>query len=171
MFSGFTFPKYDPDRENLYQFQPPIAKRNKLPKFSNNLFRIDLDAKQLILCSNLQESGSYNGSILNISDSCNLPELLIHADPKIIMYSERVIDAPQCDLTNEFGSCSLSIVEKKKDSYVCATPVCRNVIHILCDKSIKGKPSENQFCPNCRNLDPATWKPVPGSKRPRIKRK
>ena len=35
VFSGFTYPKYDPVKENLYKFQPPKAKRNKLPKFSS----------------------------------------------------------------------------------------------------------------------------------------
>ena len=33
VFGGFTFPEYKQNQENLYNFLPPIANRNKLPKF------------------------------------------------------------------------------------------------------------------------------------------
>ena len=96
---------------------------------------------------------------------------MIHADPKIILYSDRILESPKCDLPEAFGSCSLGIVEKKRDTYECATPVCMNVIHLRCDKSLRGKADQNQFSPTCRHLDPATWKPYPGAQRPRVKRR
>ena len=170
LYSGFVFPKYDQEKENLYKFQPPIAKRNKLPKISCDLFKVDLVDQKVTLCSSLKECGAYNGSIVNISDDRNPPELLIHADPKVLLYSERIINVAKCDLTVQYGFCSLPVVEKNHDSYICSTPACEVQIHVLCDKSIRTKPSEHPFCPTCRNLDPVTWKPKPGSKRPRFGR-
>ena len=110
----------------------------------------------------LNECGAYKGSIVNISDERNTPELLIHADPKVLLYSERSINSSKCDLTVQYGLCSLPVVEKNRDSYICSTPVCEADIHVLCDKSIRTKPSEHPFCPTCRDLDPVTWKPKPG---------
>ena len=172
VFSGFVYPDYKPSEEDYYKFLPPIANRNKLPKLSTDFFIINLDTKQLSMqISEEKDIGAYNSSMLCISGQADPPELLIHADPRIILYSERIMDNPKCDLPSKFGSCSLSVVEKKKDYYICATPICGNKIHVKCDKSLKGKVAEHQFCPDCRNLDPATWKPLPGSKRPRFRRK
>ena len=171
VFGGFTFPEYKQNQENLYNFLPPIANRNKLPKLCNDLFKIDLVQQNISVCSTSEDSGAYGGSVVFLSGPQDPPELLLHADPKIILYSERILDPPKCELAAEFGSCSLPVVDKKKEFYICATPICSKKIHIKCDKNLKGKPSEHQFCPTCRNIDPKTWKPVPGAKRPRFRRK
>ena len=171
IFSGFIFPEYNHQEENLYKFQPPIAKRNKLPKFSKTLFKIALQDQKVSISAVLDEGGAYNGSAVGISGKDDPSEVIIHADPKILLYSERILDAPKCDLQEEFGFCSLSIAEKKRDAYYCATPICELKIHVKCDKSIKGKPGPHQFCPKCRHLDPATWKPAPGASRPRWRKK
>ena len=113
VYSGVVFTKYDQEKENLFKFQPPIAKRNKLPKISCDLFKVDLVDKKVTLCSSLEECGAYNGSIVNISDDRNTPELLIHADPKVLLYSERRINSSKCDLAVQYGLCSLPVVEKK----------------------------------------------------------
>ena len=170
IFGGFKFPKYDPMKEDLYKFQPPFAKRNKLPKFGDSLYKIDLENQNLSFCSELQGCGGYGSTFVIISREGNPVEAVLHADPKIILYSERVLETPKCDLPEEFGNCSLTIVEKNKDAYDCVLPACGLTIHLKCDKSLKGKAGENQFCPRCRNIDPGTWKPIPGSRRPRWRR-
>ena len=88
-----------------------------------------------------------------LSDVGGEPELVIQADPRILLYSERILDPPKCELPAEFGACSLPITENKKDSY-----------YLKCDKSLK-----HQFCPSCGNLNPATWKHLPGARRPRFR--
>ena len=172
IFSGFTFPEYSSDEENLHLFQPPFANKNKLPKFSDEVFRINIENKKVTSCSSLKDSGGYGGSIVCISGGSDGPlELIIHTDPKILLYSERIFETPECDLPEEFGSCSLTIVDKKRDFYICVTPACGMKVHLKCDKTIKNKPAVHQFCPTCRNLNPATWKPFPGTARPRWRRK
>ena len=169
IFGGFNFPEYSSEEENLYKFQPPNASRNKLPKFSDSLFKIDLVEGKLRRCTFLEESGAYNGSLVPISQNGSKPELIIHADPKVILYTERALDNPVCDLPEDFGSCSLGIVDKNTESYDCSTPVCNKFIHLKCDKSLRGKVAKNPFCPSCRNLNPESWKPYPGTRRPRRK--
>ena len=169
VFSGFTYPKYKATKENLHKFQPPKANRNKLPKLSSDLFKIDLLKQEITSCSSLSEIGAYNGTALILSDVGSEPELVIQADPRILLYSERILDPPKCELPAEFGACSLPITEKKKNSYYCTQPTCNKKIHLKCDKSLKGKTLEHQFCPSCRNLNPATWKPLPGARRPRFR--
>ena len=166
--SGFTFPKYCPEEENLFKFQPPLAKRNKLPKLSSNFFIIDLEKNDIRKHPGLQDSGAYNGSVVNVSGKADQMELILTADPKILYYGKSR-DPPKCDLQEEFGSCSLPISEKQKTFYQCSTPICGLSIHLMCDKSIRGRGSQPQFCPKCRNLDPVTWKPIPGSNRLRRK--
>ena len=139
IFGGFTFPKYDHTRKNLYKFQPPKTKRNKLPKLSSDLFKINLAEGKLSSCPCLEEVGAYNGSAVMLSSGNSPAEILIHADPRILLYSERIMNPPKCDLTAEFGACSLSITEKKRNSYFCPQPHCMKKIHIKCDKSLKGK--------------------------------
>ena len=87
-----------------------------------------------------------------------------------MLFSERVLESPRCELDDKYHGCSIHVTEKNKDSYECPAPTCSKVIHVKCDKSLKGKPSEHQFCPTCRNLDPETWKPVIGARRPRYRR-
>ena len=171
VFGGFHFPEYDPDEENLSQFQPPIAKRNKLPKLSSALFKIDLRTLDISSSSSLVESGSYNGSGVCVSSSDGPVEIIFHADPKILLYSERVLQSPKCELPEEFGSCSMSVVDKRREFYYCSTPICELKIHIRCDKSLKRKAGDHQFCPKCRHLDPKTWKQIPGTTRPRWRTK
>ena len=169
IFGGFNFPDYSSEEENLYKFQPPIVSRNKLPKFSDYLFKIDLTEGKLKSCSFLQDCGAYNSSLVPITQNGSKSELIIHADPKVILYTERTLENPKCELPEDFGSCSLGIVDKNTDSYICTTPVCNKFIHLKCDKSLRGKVTKNQFCPCCRNLNPENWKPFPGTRRPRRK--
>ena len=171
IFSGFKFPEYSSDEENLYQFQPPVANKNKLPRFSDQIFKIDLERKKVSSYLSMKDCGGYGGSVVCISGQSDGPlELIINIDPKILLHSERIFDSPECDLPEEFGSCSLSIVEKKRDHYICATPICGRKVHFKCDKSIRTKPAVHQFCPVCRHLDPTTWKPLPGTSKPRWRR-
>ena len=87
----------------MHKFQPPALSRNKLPQLSNDLIKINLEDKHVSACASLTDSGAYNGSIVYISSHENTSELIIHADPKIILYSERIIDPPKCDLSAEYG--------------------------------------------------------------------
>ena len=153
VFGGFVFPDYQED--NLFEFLPPKTRRDVLPKFSRDLFRIDLLGLVITSCRGPEECGSSNGSMLILNEE----EILITADPHIYLYSGRIVQSPTCDLGESFGSCSLSLQAKTRDTYVCFTPSCRKVIHLKCDKSIRGKSGgTNPMCPGCKNLDPKTWK-------------
>ena len=141
-------------------------------KYWNSLWHPLSEEEALKSSFHLKDSGGYGGSIVCISGGSDGPlELIIHTDPKILLYSERIFETPECDLPEEFGSCSLTIVDKKRDFYICVTPACGIKVHLKCDKTIKNKPAVHQFCPTCRNLNPATWKPFPGTARPRWRRK
>ena len=100
------------NEENLFKFQPPHANRNKLPKFSHQLLKIYLENLSICKCKSLPDIGS----IFPISGTANPTEILITADPKIILYTERNLDPPKCDLQEDFGQCSLPIVDKNRDS-------------------------------------------------------
>lgn len=155
-FSGFKFPNYKED--NLHKFLPPNTSRDKLPELGTNLYKIDLEEGTISVCEGPEDCGANNGSILML----NPQEMVITADPRMYLFSERMVQAPKCDLHDEFGSCSLSMTSKNRDSYKCATPACGKVIHIKCDKSIRGggKVSDKKLCPSCNNLDPVTWKKI-----------
>lgn len=152
-FSGFKYPKYEND--NLHLFLPPHTSRDKLPELGRNLFKVDLDEGTVIASEGPEDCGGNNGSIVML----NAKEMIITSDPHIYFHSERMAEPPKCDLPVAFGSCSLPMTSKNRSRYRCATPACKNMIHIKCDKSIRGnKCSDNKVCPSCADLDPKTWK-------------
>lgn len=155
-FSGFIFPEYE--NNNLYNFLPPIASRDKLPEFGTNLYKIDMDDWTISSCEGPENCGSYSGSMVGINSS----EFIITSDPHMYLFSERMMQSPKCDLDEKFGSCSLSMVSRNRETYVCFTPSCKKVIHVKCDKSIRGKfkTKSKKLCPSCNNLDPVTWKKI-----------
>ena len=152
-FSGFRYPGYEED--NLYKFLPPQASRDKLPEFGRKLFQIDLDEGKIIDIEGPEDCGGNGGSLIMLNPS----EIIITVDPHIYLYSSRMVAQPRCDLTETFGSCTLPITAKNRETYSCPTPSCLKKIHVKCDKSLRGnKCGKEKLCPACRNLDPVTWK-------------
>ena len=152
-FSGFSYEDYKDD--NLYEFLPPKTSRDKLPKFGRSLIKIDLEEGTIASVEGPEDCGGYNGSIVMLNSS----EMIISQDPHMYLYSERVLKPPKCDLPDEFGSCSLPMTSKNNTTYTCRTPACLKVIHLKCDKSIRGtKCSTSKLCPTCSDLDSVTWK-------------
>ena len=152
VFSGFLFPEYTGD--NLFEFLPPKTRRDILPTLGKRLFKIDICEGTIKLCVGPEECGSYNGSIVVI----NSEELIITTDPRMYLFSERIVQSVICDLGDTYGACSLPALSKNRESYTCTTPSCLKVIHLQCDKSNRGKSSKDRMCPGCYNLDPLTWK-------------
>ena len=133
---------------------------NVLPMFSTNLFKIDLDKKEILEQIIPAESGGYGGSLAIISPSnADKPDIIVTVDPKILLISGRTFNNPKCDLGEEYGGCSISIQERNRDYYICTYPSCGRYIHHKCDKSIRGRTvNVKKLCRLHRNLDPVTWK-------------
>ena len=89
VYSGFHFPKYNHQERNLFQFQPPIANKNKLPEFSTNLYMIDFENKSINVKYGPIHGGASGGSIVPLSSDA---DLLIHADPKVYIFTRRNIE-------------------------------------------------------------------------------
>ena len=156
IFSGFKFPKYE--NQNLHKFLPPNSSKDILPEFGTNLYRIDMENWIISSCEGPADCGSYGGSLAVLSTS----DIIINSDPHMYLYSERNLESPRCDLDEKFGSCSLQLTAKTRNTYTCPTPACRKQIHVKCDKSIRGKfqAGKNRLCPTCNNLDPESWKKI-----------
>ena len=152
VFSGFKFPGYD--GTNLHRFLPPNTSRDKLPELGTRLIKIDLINLSASSCEGPSGCGSFNGSITMV----NTNEMIITADPKMYFFSDRALQSPLCDLDQEFGGCTLGVASKERSNYQCSTPVCQKIIHLKCDKTIRGKSKGNKYCPTCAKLDPVTWK-------------
>ena len=154
VYSGFIFPKYDHQERNLFEFQPPIAKKNKLPEFSKKLFKIDLEEKTITEKCGPSNGGASGGTMLPLSDN----DLIIHADPIIYLVTNRQVSPKKCDLPELYGSCTITYTVKNQTVYICMTPTCRKKVHIACDKSLKkNSVLTNLFCPSCKGLD-KHWK-------------
>ena len=153
-FNGFKFPDYRED--NLYKFLPPQTSRDKLPSFGRSLYKIDLHEGvwRIEKCEGPEGCGAYGGSIAML----NSKEMILTGDPHMFLFSERILEPPKCELSEVFGSCSMSLTVKNRESYRCSTPRCRKSIHLKCDKSIRGKKNQPKLCPLCNDLDPETWK-------------
>ena len=74
----------------------------------------------------------------------NTNEMIITADPKMYFFSDRALQSPLCDLDQEFGGCTLGVASKERSNYQCSTPVCQKIIHLKCDKTIRGKSKGNK---------------------------
>lgn len=155
-FSGFKFPNYE--NNNLFKFLPPNTSRDKLPEFGTHLYMIDMETWTISSCEGPEDCGSYNGSMVGLNPS----ELIITSDPHMYLFSEKMMQSPKCDLDVKFGLCSLPMAAKNRDNYTCPTPSCSKLIHVKCDKSIRGKvkSGSSRLCPSCNNLDPVTWKKI-----------
>ena len=152
-FSGFKYPRYE--ENNLWKCLPPHTSRDKLPEFGTKLIRIDLDKGELLHADGPDDCGGHGGSLLMLTPD----EIIITVDPHIYLYSSRMVTQPSCDLTETFGSCTLPITAKNRETYSCPTPSCLKKIHQKCDKSLRGnRCAKEKLCPACRDLDPVTWK-------------
>jgi hypothetical protein len=152
-FSGFKYEDYK--EENLYEFLPPKTSCDKLPEFGRQLIKIDLEDGTIASVEGPEDCGGYNGSIVMLNTS----EMIISQDPHMYLYSDRVLKPLHCDLPVEFGSCSLPLTSKNNTTYTCRTPACLKVIHLKCDKSIRGtKCGTTKLCPTCGDLDTVTLK-------------
>ena len=155
-FSGFKFPKYEDN--NLHQFLPPNTSKDFLPELGVSLYTIDMNSLTISSFEGPADCGSYNGSLVWLRNA----ELVITSDPSIFLFSERRIESPKCELDEKYGFCSLTLAEKRRESYSCSTPSCNKRIHSKCDKSLRGKMKKpsNNLCPACNNIDPVTWKKI-----------
>ena len=68
-----------------------------MPKFSSALLKIDLQKEEVSACPSLEEVGAYNSTAAILSSENGRAEIVFHADPRILLYSERIMNPPKCD--------------------------------------------------------------------------
>ena len=168
LYGGYSWPSYDPLKQNMFKFCPPYTNHNKRPKQESNLVIIDLVRMDIKVIQGSSEFATADGSlqILSKDDNGQIENLLIvgGTSERLDLYSTFDFSLTECNITPEYGGCVVTLGTRNKDTLSCSTPDCDNVVHIICDKYTRGlaKMTSNRYlCPMCADFDPVTKKKRP----------
>ena len=165
LFGGYTWPKYNPLKENMYELCPPYSSHNQKPKQESGLVILDLSTMEINYRKAPRDFATADGSlqILSKSDDNKLENLLIVGGKalRIDLFSNFNFCLEKCDISEEYGGCCVTLATRDKETLTCSMSECCNKVHFICDlytRSLAKKTNENYNCPRCANYDPVTKK-------------
>ena len=174
LYGGYTWPAYDPVKQNMYALCPPYTSHNKRPKQESILVEINLVELDIKLLRAPTEFATAGGSlqVLSRNEDGKLENLLIvgGSAQRLDLYSTFSFELKKCDLNPEYGGCIVTLSTREKDFLSCSSSDCTKVVHIMCDKYTRGlakMTNAKYLCPMCANYDPVTKKkrPKPNARR------
>ena len=165
LFGGYSWPSYDPSRQNMFELCPPYTSHNKKPKQESNLVILDLAKSELQMFKGSSDFATADGSLQVLSKDENdlVQNLLIvgGSSQRLDFYSTFDFSLHKCDLIADHGGCEVTISTRDMKMLTCSKPTCSKEIHIICGKHTRGLQminSDRYVCPTCADIDPVTKK-------------
>ena len=165
LFGGYSWPTYDPVKQNMYELCPPFTSHNKRPQQVAVLVVLDLEKLEIRVNNATADFATADGTlqVLSTSDNAELENLLIvgGSGQRLDLFSTFDFALKVCDINAEYGGCVVTLATKNKDLLECSGIECNKVVHIVCDKYTRGlskMTSDRYVCPVCADYDPVTKK-------------
>ena len=163
LFGGYSYPQYDPLKQDMYKFCPPKTNSNKRPKRESMLYDIDLSTLEVKCDIASREFATADGTLQILSNSENnqIENLLIvgGSGERIDLYSTFNFEISRCEIPSEYGGCIVSLTTVSGEKIECK--ICKKNVHRKCDTYTRGVTTmlEDKYkCPECNNYDPSTKK-------------